>query len=217
MFRKISLLVPTRGRLGHLAALLASYEQTVQGCEDSSEIVFRVDQDDVGTMNYLDRAIPYVRQVVTGPSRGYGSHGSLFNDCVPAADGDVLMVGNDDMVFKTRGWAPRLLEVASQFEDGIFDLGVSTFNAGHFPFIVVSRRAVNAIGALWPDGIFWGDIFWRDVMATLGRCLMVPDVEVVHDWAGKPYDVTHDRPDYWGTTHSLAVAAAAARLREIMQ
>lgn len=216
-FKKISVLIPTRNRLTRLCTMLTSYELTTRGTETLSELVFRVDEDDLESQNFLQG-----RNVVVGPRlQGYRSMPLFFNEMVSAAAGDVFMCGNDDMIFKTLGWAQVLLTAANQFPDGIFDLGVTTHNETHYPFSTVSRKAVDQLGFLWDPRIFWGDIFLRDTMAAFGRTAMVPSVEIEHDWAGhspdqvfleSEKDITQTDPTYWSRTHSNAVAEAYRKL-----
>lgn len=227
MSRKVSVLIPTRGRPERLRAMLASYERMTAGYEHLSEIVLRADDDDQATLALLPylRTLPYIRLVIVGSRlNGYGSMASFFNEMTRVADGDLLMLGNDDMVFRTLGWAARILAKADEFPDGIFNIGVHTFNEGHFPFSIVSKRAVRKIGFLWDPRLFWGDVFLRDVMGALGRCVMLPEVEVEHDWAGhspdstfleaNQQDIFRRDPSYWERTHALAVAEAVRKLQE---
>jgi len=222
MFTRVSVLIPTRGRVARLTTLLASYARTSD--QAVSELVFKVDQDDRDTIAFLSGK-PH--QLVIGPRRGgYASLPEFFNEMAAAASGDVLMCGNDDMVFQTPGWAEKILEVANRYPDGLFDIGVSTFNPTHYPFATVSRRVVEALGFIWDPTIFWGDMYLRDVMQALGRCVMVPAVQIDHDWEGfkaqpdqvfmeSDKDITSRDPNYWDGTHRVAVQAAVATLRRL--
>lgn len=221
MFTKVSVLVPTRQRVERLRTLLTSYERTAVG---ASELIFRADDDDRETRNFL---LDYGRhRVIVGRrEQGYKSMPLFFNELLAASTGDVLMCGNDDMVFKTPSWDRWILDAANQFPDGVFDIGVMTHNEAHFPFSVVSRRATDAIGFLWDPRIFWGDIFLRDTMAAFGRCVMLPSVEIEHDWAGNrpdqvfreaDKDITRSDPTYWMGTHARAVNDAVHKLQGLL-
>ena len=224
MFTKVSVLIPTRGRIERLQTLLASYERTSAG--DNSELLFRVDDDDLETRNLL---LGYGRcRMSVGPrSGGYGNMPSFFNELAVLASGDVLMCGNDDMIFQTNGWAALILETANQYPDGLFDLGVSTHNEAHFPFSVVSRRAAEKMGFIWDPRIFWGDIFLRDVISWFGRTVLLPHVRIDHDWAGfKPDQVYNETmaakapiegsASYWSSVHAPAVAEAVEKLKGLL-
>lgn len=192
------------------------------GCSSASELIFRVDDDDIDTQDFL--ALKNVRVVIGPRLRGYGSMPTFFNELYRVSIGDVLFSGNDDFVFKTPHWAPILLRAAENYPDGLFNLGVNTLNADHYPFGIVSRLAVDRMGFYWDERIFWGDIFLRDVMAYFGRCVMVNDVRIDHDWAGYRPDRTfadtrshkekiESDPRYWQDVHAPAVAEAVEKLK----
>jgi len=226
MFTKISVLIPTRHRVGRLETLLASYARTICGSSDT-ELVFRVDDDDLETQDYLSSQ--HLRNgsihLVVGPRhQGYQSMPRFFNELLAASTGDVLMCGNDDMVFQTVGWPSLILSAANQYPDGVFDFGVSTHNETHYPFSIVSRKVTERLGFLWDPRIFWGDMYLRDVMAIFGRCVMLPAVQIDHDWAGfqpdqvfeeSDKDILGKDPTYWTCTHAQAVKDAVERLHAL--
>lgn len=221
-YDQLSVLIPTRGRVERLIRLVASFVDTRM---DNSELVFRVDEDDRDTVNaLLAWNLPHTSMLIGPRYEGYASMPKFFNDMVAVANGDVLMCGNDDMVFKMQGWDMAVLHRANKYRDGLFNLGVRTHNEEHYPFSIVSRKAVEAMGFLWDPSIFWGDIFLRDVMAYFGRCEMLY-VEVQHDWAGFSPDLTFAQsdknilardPTYWTGTHAKAVAGAIDKLKGLM-
>ncbi len=196
--------------------------RTAYGAESQSELVFRVDDDDQDTRNFLANHVHCT--VLVGPRMlGYKSMPAFFNELAVAATGDVLMCGNDDMVFQTLNWAPLILAKANEFPDGLFNIGVSVYNEDHYPFSVISRRAAEYLGFIWDPRIFWGDIYLRDVMGTLGRLARLPDVVIDHDWIGHAPDKTFlesDRdlhnPQYWPVTHAQCVTDAVQKLRELL-
>ena len=220
-FTKVSVLVPSRKRPERLRKMLESFKQTNDG---SAELVFRVDDDDLETAII---AASEHNVVVVGPRmQGYSSMSLFMNEAFAAARGDVLMCGNDDMVFKTPGWPALVLQAANEFPDGLFDIGVTTFNEDHYPFWTVSRAAAECLGFALDPRIFWGDIFWRDVMGAFGRCVRLTSVEIEHDWAGHAPDATFIEakqqeiwqrdPTYWTGTHATAVSEAVSRLRVLL-
>lgn len=217
-FGRISVLVPTRLRPARLETLLASYARTATA---ASELVFRVDDDDTEAQARL-RQTPWT--VLVGPRlEGYRSLPVFFNEMLQAADGDVLMCGNDDMVFQTEAWDRLVLAEANKYPDGIFDLGCATLNEGHFPFSIISRHAADRMGHLNDPRLVWSDLYLRDVMAAFGRAIPMPHVRVDHDWAGHAPDavfVEARQGDagnwsglYW-QKHRAVVAEAVARLSE---
>ena len=217
MFTKISVLVPTRHRIARLRTLLSSFEATNDG---RAEMVFRLDNDDQETHDLLTRHTNH--RLVIGPRyNGYRSMAAFFNEMSQVATGDVLMLGNDDMVFKTPNWPRFVLKAANRYPDSLFNLGVRTFNEDHYPFSIVSRRAASYMGFLWDPRLVWGDLFLRDVMAAFERCVLLPSVEIEHDWIGNQPDQVFLDGDqgnaanwdatYW-TKHHACVREAVAKL-----
>lgn len=217
-FSKISVLVPTRKRLGPLNRMLQSFDATVT-VPESAEVVLRIDADDRETLDAL-RTSPWT-VVVGSRFDGYRSLPRFFEEMRAHATGDVFMCGNDDIVFKTSDWPTMLLAEAAKYPDGIFDLGVETFNAAHFPWSVVSRRAVALMGRLYDPRLLWHDLFLRDVMEHFGRAIRVSSVVVEHDWMGWHPDETFREADqgdpknwddpYW-TLHRTCVDEAVKKL-----
>lgn len=222
-FNKVSVLVPTRRRVERLRAMIASFDQTT-GSGAEAELVFRVDDDDPVTQEFL--ATWGGHKVVIGPRYGgYRDICRFFNEAADAAAGDVLMLGNDDMIFRTPGWATLILAEANRYPDGLFDIGVSTHNEDHWPFATVSKVATEMLGFLCDPAIYWCDIYLRDVMSAFGRSVKLPSVTIDHEWIGyKPDDVfveadqnsIYERDtEYWSKTHPTAVANAVVKLRSI--
>jgi hypothetical protein len=220
-FHKISVLVPTRQRLDDLRTLLASYDATA-GESVESELVFRVDDDDPASAELLRAS---GRTVLVGPRHaGYSSLPWFYRELLAIATGDVLMTGNDDMVFRTPGWPALLLAEANRYPDGVFNLGVSTHNATHFPFSTIARVAADAMGYVHDPRLYWGDVFLRDVMAAFDRAVLVPTVTIDHDWRGWRPDRTFREADqdnpartnslYW-MTHDAVVNQAVSRVRAL--
>jgi hypothetical protein len=218
MFTRISVLVPTRGCVKELRALVDSYSVTVTDPR-RAELVFRIDSDD-----HLSRALlqdgPWT--VLVGPRlEGYRGMPLLFDDMRFAADGDVLMCGNDHMVFRTLGWPELVLAETNRYSDGIFHIGVGTFKAGNCPFSIVSRKAVQVVGKMQDPRLYWGDAYWRDVMAAFGRDVVVPTVRV-DEWMdrtpdqmfkdGRQRDSHNWDRGYW-EQHRKVVAEAVDKLR----
>lgn len=219
MFKKISVLVPTRQRPARLRRLLASFDVTTPD-RASAEMVFRIDDDDTESAAILAET-PWT--VVVGPRlQGYRSLPQFFEEMRAVATGDLFMTGNDDMVFQTPSWSWRVLDTANTYPDGIFALGVETYNAKNFPFAIISRQAVELMGRIHPPDVFWGDVYLRDVMAAFGRAIRVPDVTIDHEWIGHtPDQVFHEakqgerrnwNPAYWAH-HQRLVDQTVATIR----
>jgi hypothetical protein len=227
-FTKISVLVPTRQRLESLSSLLTTFELSV-GNSDQAELIFRCDNDDADTIARL-RCTPYT--FIVGPRRdGYRSLPSFFNEMAAIASGDILMCCNDDVEFRTPGWPALLLEEANRYPDGVFNIGVNVgLNDDKFPFSVVSRALVQAIGCLNDPRLLFSDVFLLDVAKSFNRAVRLETVTIFHDWAGHRADETRrdanqhefdvvfkDAQGNWSDAyqerHEAVVAEAADRIR----
>lgn len=222
-FTKLSVLIPTRHRTVMLQSLLLSYQHTVVD-HSSVELVFRVDEDDLESQAFL--ADTHWRVLVGPRLQGYESLPVFFNEMLREMTGDVLMCGNDDMLFLTKDWNTLILQAANRYTDGLFNLGVVTFNETHFPFSIISKAAADAMGYVHHPAIFWGDIFLRDVMAAFGRSVLLNTVAIDHNWMGhRPDEVFVEAnqsaylqrdPHYW-EKHSHLVADSVAKLRGLRE
>jgi hypothetical protein len=220
MFTKVSVLVPTRGRIKQLRTLVDSYAVTVTNPR-SAELVFRVDSDD-----HLSQALlqdgPW--RVLVGPQMdGYSSLPLFFDDMRTAAEGDVLLCGNDQMVFRTPAWPELVLAETNKYPDGIFHIGIGTFNDRIFPISIVSRKAVQTVGTLHDPRLHRTDAYWREVMAAFGRDLMLPAVRV-EQWVGRtPHRIltsarqsdARQWDDGYRALHRNVVADAVSKLHVI--
>lgn len=197
----ISVLVPTRGRVALLQRMLATLAATAADMA-TVEVVFRVDDDDPETLAFLchDWLRQHLRsRVVIGPRlNGYATLPSLINDCARLAASDLLIVINDDVVFRTSGWDTRLVEEAAKYPDGIFVLGVDTvMNNANWVFPCQSKTQAERLGGFFDERLLYPDIWLRDVMQPLGRLIRVNDVVIEHQWVG----MTEDQQRAIGIVH----------------
>jgi hypothetical protein len=223
----VSVLVPTRKRLGFLGKMLRSFEATI-GDAGSAELVFRCDADDAETIEFL-RQRPY--PFIVGPRvEGYKSLPGFYNEMAAVARGDLLMCCNDDVEFRTPGWPALLAKAAAQYPDGIFNFGVNVgLNDDKFPFSIVSRRLVQALGFINDERLLFSDVFLLDVARHFGRAIRLETVTIFHDWAGHASDETRrdanrhefdmvfkdasgEWTDRYRELHDRAVAEAVAKI-----
>ena len=217
-FNRVSVLVPTRRRVARLQRLLDSWHATVTD-PASAELLFRIDDDDQESKQFLQ---DYPHCVLTGPRlQGYRSLPQFFEQLRLKANGQLYLTGNDDMIFRTPNWPQLVCDVANQYPDGIFCLGVDVYNAKNFPFAIVSKKATDLIGYIHDSRLFWGDVFLRDVYATFGRAIRFNTVRIDHEWAGHQPDQTfvdahQEEFAHWGNgyreRHLQCVHEAAAKL-----
>lgn len=189
---KISILVPTRGRPENMKRLVASLMET---STQVPEIVFYVDEDDeagLGCLETLEKS-GCVRSVV-GPRILMSK---MWNRCLEASTGEILMMGGDDLVFKTKGWDDKVRRAFAAFPDRLVfvhgDDGVYQEKFGTHGFL--HRNWVEAVGYLCPPHYAsdFNDTHINEVANALNRRIYLPFVtEHMHPLAGKAaWDQTH--------------------------
>ena len=144
----LSLIVPTRGRTERLRAFLDSLRSTADRAAEV-EVVLVVDEDDPETIAFRHSGVA-LRTVVVPPGL---SMGALNSRGYAAATGDYLMLCNDDVVVRTRGWDSRLRAVFGSFPDGVVLAHVNdgTFKESLCVFPCVSRRYAEFAGGICPE------------------------------------------------------------------
>ena len=179
----ISLLLPTRGRPAFVERL---FQSIVETAADSSriEVVLYVDDDDVGSQQ-LDSSVLRVIRIV-GPRMSMGGYNSA---CLARASGDIIMLVNDDMFMRTKGWDQRLVELHQGFPDGVYlAYGDDLFKKRSLcTFPIVSRRVCELLVAPYPveyRGAFIDvhlfDIFKRLEHAGFDRLCYLDEVVFEH-------------------------------------
>lgn len=213
----ISILTPTRGRRDGLVRMVMSALQTASR-PSKVEIVAYVDMDDEAT--YRELGVPVL--FVVGPRIILSD---CWNQCLKASSGNLLMMGGDDMVFRTPNWDVMLEEVFQVCEDGILmahgDDGICGEKFSAFP--CVSRKWAEITGYFVPP-VFVGDYadMWLfDIANVLKRRRYVPFlVEHLHYTFGKSsFDQTYrerkDREVAAGSQADLYESLAPLRAADV--
>lgn len=229
----ISVMIPTRKRVKSLDRALHSIRD-MSSSEEAVEVLLRCDDDDQETIAYLEgvKRENHNLQVLVGPRKdGYKSIPSFMNEMAAVAKGKILMCCNDDVVFMTKDWDKIIEDVAAQYKDGIFDIGVdSILNAQYFVFSIISKRWFEMMGYVHDTRVpFTGGKYFKDISDAFGRSPYVPEVIVEHDWGGYYHDATNNEAKQWLSElvakpsgrwtesyqeqHNAAVAEAIAKLR----
>ena len=109
----ISLLLPTRGRSSLVYQLFDSILKTTSD-PLTVEVVLYIDEDDIGSheINYSGLSIiKLIKPRVT--------LGKATNICFTASNGRYVMLVNDDVIFRTKGWDTSVSKAFSKFPDDI--------------------------------------------------------------------------------------------------
>lgn len=180
---KISILTPTRERCEKAQRFAASVLNTASK-PDNIELWFYVDDDDPQLTQYSNWHLecpPQVRIHIGPPISVSKSWNSIADLC----DGDILIMGNDDLVYRSEKWDEVLISEVAKVEDKIY---VAWFNDGingekHCAFPAVSREWYNVLGYFTP-GIFEfiaNDTWVFDIGRKLDRLIYIEDVYAEHE------------------------------------
>ncbi|MDB5308032.1 MAG: hypothetical protein JWO38_2234 [Gemmataceae bacterium] len=192
-----SLIVPTRGRPDQLRRFLDSVAATASRPK-SLEILLVVDADDAPSLE-VDHPKLDVKYVVGPPGR---TMGALNNTGYAVSTGEYVMLLNDDVVIRTRGWDATALACFRRFPDPIALVHVNDTLIRDYlcTFPMVSRTFCELAGGICPTGYrryriddHVEDVF--NLLAALGerRAVYLPDVvfehmnAVIHPQAGRVY------------------------------
>jgi glycosyltransferase involved in cell wall biosynthesis len=182
---RISILIPTRNRSDRLLKFLASLDESASK-KHEVEVVLGIDEDDIETQD-LKFAYPNIRVTRTVAPRA--SMGTLNTRCLHASTGDIIMLGNDDVLVKSKDWDETLVKRVSVFEDDIYlaypNDGMKGSRLSTFP--VMSRKCIELIGHPYPEcyqgaciDLHIFDIFQRLKKAGSARIIFLEDLLFEH-------------------------------------
>ena len=197
MRRSVTLLCPTRGRPKQFERFVRSVVNSASKPE-RVEILAYVDDDDDEKYAYLmtvkslaaDTQMSRLLNfdlLVDEPIRT-----PLINNVLAErAQGDDLMIANDDQIFRGGGWDQRIDEEADRFPDGIYCMWFDDGRYGETvcTFPIISRTWVKTLGYMESPLFehFNCDLWTWQIAVSLGRAQYIGDilVEHVHPDTGK--------------------------------
>lgn len=201
---RISLLLPTRGRpellRRFLESLLARSERPEQ-----VEVIVYADADDPPSHGFQIEGLQ-VRTLV-GPRLSMGDYNTA---CLRQSSGDIVVLGNDDVVIQTRGWDRKLREMHAAMQDGVYLAYPNDLFKGRglSAFPILSRKACELLGEPFPRdyrGAFIDyhllDIFKRLERRGHARLIYLEDIvfEHMHYRTGKgDFDDIYGKRDRFG-------------------
>ena len=173
----ISILCPTRKRPDQLRRMVDSVQQTITN-PMGVEIVLYVDDDDIQTLNALDTDAGLILcGYVRGPRLREMT--KYWNECFKKCSGDIVMQGNDDVIFRTPGWDSMVEKAFAACPDKILmvhgsDEGQHLSSFGPHPF--VHRKWIETLGWFIPPYFSsdWGDAWVNELADALGRRQYLP-------------------------------------------
>jgi len=207
----ISILVPTRGRPAMLSRMLSSLFSLADSPDDLEVIVY-IDDDDAETLAFDISPWNVIR--IVGPRQ---TMGTLNAACYAKSSGDIVMLGNDDMVVRTRSWDTRIRDEVRNFPDRVYLLYPNDMHKRRkiCTFPILSRVTCDSIGDPFPAeyrGAFI-DVHVMDIFERLRgldhtRIVYLDDVvfEHMHYQTGKSkFDSTYRERDRFGDDHTFLV------------
>lgn len=217
----ISLLLPSRGRAKLVERLFASIEATTAKLAQI-EIVLYLDDDDVAS-HYLDSDSFKVTKII-GTKSSMGAYNSA---CLALAKGSIIILINDDIIFRTFGWDEQIIAMDRQFADKIYlAYANDLFKKNWCSFPILSRKTCQALVEPYPidyKGAFIDthlyDVFKRLQQAGFDRICYLEDVifEHLHYRAGKAaFDDTYKKRGRF-TDDSAFIRLAAMRQQNAEQ
>ena len=189
---KIAILTPSRNRPNHLISFL----KTVYSLAENKE--------NVTTYNYIDDDDPKLKEykelakyrsennkVLIGKPQSVSKSWNVLAREAIKNDSEILIMGNDDMIYRTYGWDQLLIKEVDKYPDRIFCMWFEDLNKGkkHCAFPIVSKEWYKALGYFTP-GIFnfgYNDTWIFDIACRIKRDHFIPHIinEHLHWTLGK--------------------------------
>ena len=192
-----SFIVPTRQRTGQLRRLLDSVKAATRNL-DEVEVILVVDEDDLETAQFEYEGVS-AKRVLVPASFGMGE---LNMSGYRAATGRYLMLLNDDVILRTRGWDERVLAEFQSYPDRMVLVHVNdlVFRDTLCIFPIVTREFCLLAGGICPEaylryriddhiqGIF-------ELLGVLGRTRRIFLADVVFEHTNIEAGGVHYRVD----------------------
>ena len=188
MSKIISILTPTRQRVNRLSEFVMSvYQHTEE--KNRVEMLMYVDRDDPTKEQYLDFMLHCksefpdflkVHIVFDEPK----SVSKSWNDLYARSTGDIIIMGNDDLLYRTPSW-DKTVEVESNiFKDDIYCMWMDDRinSENHCAFPIVSKKWCETLGYFTP-GVFhfgYNDTWVFDIAQRVHRCRFLGKVVAEH-------------------------------------
>jgi len=202
---ELSVCCPTRGRPDAFGAMV---ESAFLDPGARVEVVAYVDDDDPALDLYRSVVAGWAEvRLVVGPRQVLSG---CWNDCAAVARAPLLMLGADDLRFRTWGWADVFSRTFAALPDRI---AYAYGRDGHWDRVlgthgVVSTAWVEAVGYFCPPhfGYDYNDAWLHEVAREVGRAVYLPSVltEHMHPAFGKgAWDQTHADRARWGPQEAM--------------
>ena len=186
-----SILTPSRARPHRLVSFISSVDASTR-VKANVEMIFYIDEDDPHLDAYRD-----LRNRVWDLFPDFLNFKFIFgkpqsvcdswNDMYEQSMGEIIIMGNDDLIYRTPDWDMKLREVYRKYPDEIY---CAWFNDGinqerHCAFPIISKKWVETIGYCFaPRGMFefgYNDTWVFDLAKRIKRTHYMGDVMAEHN------------------------------------
>ena len=200
--KKISLILPSRGRKLLLETLLENIAQKTL-LKNQVEIILILDGDDIPSHD-VDSDLLDVKKII-GPRASMGAYNTMGLD---AASGGIIILINDDMLIQTDGWDEKIRAFDAKISDKVYLAYPNDLFKGKCTFPILSRQTcvllqrpfpIEYKGAFIDTHLF--DIFERLKKQGINRTFFLEDIifEHRHYRSGKAsFDETYRNRNRFG-------------------
>lgn len=172
-----TVMIPTRGRSKYLNSLIENIFSSVQDSKNI-EIVFRCDDDDTDTVDFLQQnKFDNVRFIVGPRGSGYSGLHVYYNEICESSDADWFFLFNDDASLNKTDWDVYLSKIKGAFViKPMTTNGRGWQNGNIFP--LMHRKFYEALGHFSPCNM--NDCYVSNVASKVDLERRVDFIEVVH-------------------------------------
>ena len=145
----ISLLLPTRERLERATCFLQSIIDTASELS-TIEVIIAIDDDDIISTE-IQSPHPDLKIIKTIAPRT--TMGGLNTRCLQHASGSIIMLVNDDIQIRSKGWDQILIRADQTFADKIYLMHTKDgFKDEAFPiFPIISKKCAEVLKDPYPN------------------------------------------------------------------
>ena len=225
---KISLLIPTRKRVNNLKRLIQSVYTTASD-PSNIQLAFYVDDDDTETIEFfkdeqIHKRFTNIFNTVIVVQPRQETFGEINNILCRNTSHEILMLGADDIVFRTKNWDNLVISEFKKYPDGIalvfgYDGIQPPGTLATHSFI--SRKSTDILGYATPGdfGYNYADNWMTELYRQNDRLIYLPIyIEHAHWGVGKAtYDETYKLGSDAPHSNSIAIWEDKTRLNADIQ
>jgi hypothetical protein len=188
------------------------------------EFIIRLDEDDLKLeSHYIHFAGKQVKLIIGSPT--FPNMSTLWNECYRLSIGDIVFIGNDDIIFQTKGWD---MIVREAFHDDPFRLvygsdGIFNDRLATFPFL--TRKWCDTLGYLTPpyEMTYFLDDWITAIAGRIDKKMYIPEITFKHgEGRGENPELQprmverhkFDNDFFFGQEAQGMIVAGAEKLRE---